>query len=63
MDESDTSVQTNYSSEIFTIDHSNQEIAEYGNGMFLKLRDRDISATANIIGKKSSKCDYIKYLS
>ncbi|XP_022177348.1 leucine-rich repeat-containing protein 74A-like [Myzus persicae] len=49
MDESDTSVQTNYSSEIFTIDHSNQEIAEYGNGMFLKLRDRDISATANII--------------
>jgi len=56
MDESDTNVQIN-SSEIFIIDHNNQEVAEYGNGMFLKLRDRDISATANITGKKSFKCD------
>jgi len=51
MNESDTSVKTN-NSEIFIIDHDNQEIAEYGNGMFIKLRDRDISATANIVGKK-----------
>lgn len=51
MNESDTSLKT-ISSEIFVIDDDNQEIAEYGNGMFIKLRDRDISATANIIGKK-----------
>lgn len=58
MDESYTSEQTN-SSEIFTIDDDNQEIAEYGNGMFIKLRDRDISATANLIGIHFSKFDTI----
>jgi len=56
MDESESRVQTN-SSKIFTTDDDNQEIAEYGNGLFIKLRDRDISATANLIGKKFSKCD------
>jgi len=55
MDESESSVQTN-SSEIFTTHDDNQEMAEYGNGLFIKLRDRDISATANFIGKKFSKC-------
>lgn len=53
MDKFDTNVQTN-SSEIFTADDDNQEIAEYGNGLFIKLRDRDISATANLIGKTFS---------
>jgi len=53
MDKYDTSVQTN-SSKIFTAGDDNQEIAEYGNGLFIKLRDRDISATDNLIGKMFS---------
>lgn len=30
------------------IDSDDQEIAEYGDDMFIKLKDRDISVTANI---------------
>jgi len=49
MDETDISTQINTnSSKTIVIDSDDQEIAEYGDGMFIKLKDRDINVTANI---------------
>jgi len=42
-----TIIQTN-SSKTIIADNDDQEIAEYGDGMFIKLKDRDISVAANI---------------